>query len=166
MLPDWQNVQRLLIHSSKLEVMLISPALATLRQLLPSVAITLMVSPTLSELASQLIVDEILAHEGAGTNYLNAERELALIELLTSKSFDAAIIFTNVGESPYPLAYICYLAGIPIRLGQSLEFGGSILSQWVKSRLDQVNPHLFLLESAGFPTPLVLNEASCNHYAS
>ena len=72
-------------------------------------------------------VDEVLVYDGTLFTS-NAERELALIETLSRRAFDAAFIFTDDQESPYPLAYICYLAGIPIRLGRSQEFGGSVLS--------------------------------------
>ncbi len=132
MLPDsWKKNQILVIHLCALEdVALISSALKELRQKQPFATITLMVSPSLSQSASHLPgVEQVLVCENTDFTSLNAERELALIELLSRSSFDAAIIFTKPGESPYPLAYICYLAGIPIRLGQSQEFGGNVLSQ-------------------------------------
>lgn len=55
-----------------------------------------------------------------------------LIQQLRQQPLDAAVILTAIDESPYPLAYVCYLAGIPLRLGQSQEFGGGLLSDWVK----------------------------------
>ncbi|MBE9159300.1 hypothetical protein IQ265_21055 [Nodosilinea sp. LEGE 06152] len=50
------------------------------------------------------------------------------IAWLRQQQFDAAVIFTAPGQSPYTLGYLCYLAGIPIRIGQSCEFGGQVLS--------------------------------------
>jgi hypothetical protein len=50
------------------------------------------------------------------------------IAWLQQQSFAAALIFTNPGRSPYSRAYLCYLAGITIRLGASCEFGGGVLS--------------------------------------
>lgn len=129
---SWKNVRQVLvINLSNFEdVMLTTTALETLHQALPSAIITLMASPSGSQLASQLpCVDQVLVYESSGFTSSNAERELALIELLSRSAFDAAVIFTNAQESPYPLAYICYLAGIPIRLGRSQEFGGSLLSR-------------------------------------
>lgn len=164
MLPDiWQNVQRVLvIQLGNLEdIVLTKPALETLRQSLPDAAITLMVSPTLSQMVQLPGVEQILVYEGTGFTSLNAEPELNLIKQLSRSAFDAAVIFTNAG-SPYPLAYICYLAGIPIRLGQSQEFGGSVLSQCLKFKFDtSVNKYLLLLKSAGFPVAGGL----CDHYA-
>ncbi len=155
MLPDcWQNVRRLLVALGSVEdVVLTEPALRTLRQLLPDAVITLMATPACSQVAlRQTWVDDVLVYE-SGVMSANTEREIALIETLRDRCFDAAIVFTN-NQSPYPLAYICYLAGIPIRLGQSQEFGGSVLSQCVKPQeLDThlLDKQLFLLESAGFP---------------
>jgi len=55
----------------------------------------------------------------------------ALIDLVAEvrlRHFDAALIFTRAQVSPYLAAYVCYLAGVPVRLGQSCEFGGGVLS--------------------------------------
>lgn len=129
----WQHVRRALaIWLGSLEdVVLITPALQKLRQSLPDAAITLMTSPSDSQAGQLPWVDDVLVYEGTLFTS-NAERELALIETLSRRAFDAAVIFTNNRESPYPLAYICYLAGIPIRLGQSQEFGGSVLYPLLK----------------------------------
>jgi hypothetical protein len=50
------------------------------------------------------------------------------IAWLRQQQFDAAVILTAPGQSPYTLGYLCYLAGIPIRIGHSHEFGGQVLS--------------------------------------
>jgi ADP-heptose:LPS heptosyltransferase len=150
MLPDFTNVQRVLVmqlgsHQDLMQTIL---ALQKLRQLVGDATITLMVSPCSSEISIELPwVDEVFVYEGGGT-FVDAERELALISKLRQSAFDCAVIFTNPGESPYPLAYICYLAGIPIRIGQSQEFGGGVLSEWVKlppKETQPVDKHLFLL---------------------
>lgn len=54
--------------------------------------------------------------------------EISLITQLAKLNFDAVLIFTQPTQSPYAIAYCCYLAGIPIRVGQSSEFGGTVLS--------------------------------------
>lgn len=72
---------------------------------------------------------------------------------LKQGGYDAVVIFTGITQSPYPLAYACYLAGIPLRLGQSREFGGGVLSHWVKSDPEITDPavwHLLMLQAAGF----------------
>jgi hypothetical protein len=80
-----------------------------------------------------------------------------LVEQLQEPTFDAVLILSAPGYSPHPIAYACYLAGIALRFGQSREFGGSVLSHWVKSRSD-VSPaehYLHLLEGLG----LIINPA-------
>lgn len=70
-----------------------------------------------------------------------------LVAELRSLSCDAAVILTSVGQSPYSAAYLCYLAGIPIRIGCSCEFGGGVLTHWVKTlpEKEPVDRHLSLL---------------------
>lgn len=62
----------------------------------------------------------------------------ALITAIADGQFDAAILFTGACGSPYALAYCCYLAGIPIRVGQSREFGGAVLSHCITPPIDPV----------------------------
>jgi hypothetical protein len=50
------------------------------------------------------------------------------IAWLRQQRCDAAILLTGPGQSPYTLGYLCYLAGIPLRLGTSWEFGGQVLT--------------------------------------
>jgi hypothetical protein len=87
---------------------------------------------------------------------------LQLIELLQSIGFDAAIMLTLPNHSPFSLAYLCYLAGIPIRIGQSQEFGGGVLSLCVQPPAEPVSLleyNLHLLKVAGFPTINTATEA-------
>ncbi|MDQ4077193.1 MAG: glycosyltransferase family 9 protein [Chloroflexota bacterium] len=157
----WENVRRILaIRLDNIgDVVMLGPALRTLRQALPEASITLMASPGGSQVASLLPwVDDVMVHraiwqDASGTMPLDPAREQALVETIWARGFDAAVIFTSFSQSPYPPAYVCYLAGVPVRLGQSKEFGGSLLSQSVKPLPDdvhQVDRNLHLLESAGF----------------
>jgi hypothetical protein len=80
--------------------------------------------------------------------HASLEGELSdLIAEVRSLSCDAAVILTSAGQSPYSAAYLCYLAGIPVRIGRSLEFGGGVLTHWVKTlpEKDPVDRHLSLL---------------------
>lgn len=73
-----------------------------------------------------------------------------LIATLLALKFDAAIILTQPRSSPYSLAYFLYLSGIPIRVGQSSEFGGSLLSHPIQPLLDIASPiayHQHLLQA-------------------
>jgi lipopolysaccharide heptosyltransferase II len=162
MLPDvWSNVRRILaIRLDNVgDVVMLGPALRTLRHALPSASLTLMASPAGSQVAPLLpwvddvMVERVVWQDASGAMPLDPEREQTLVQRIRSHDFDAAVIFTSFSQSPHPPAYICYLAGIPIRLGQSKEFGGSLLTQWVKPLPDsahQVDRNLHLLEAASF----------------
>ena len=162
MLPSgWQGVRRILaIRLDNIgDVVMLGPALRTLRQALPEAAITLLASPAGSQVApllpwvDEVLVERVVWQDASWSMPLDPARELVLVETIRARAFDAAVIFTSFSQSPYPPAYVCYLAGVPIRLGRSKEFGGSLLSQWVKSAPDethQVDRNLGLLEAAGF----------------
>lgn len=65
---------------------------------------------------------QLLGTDGGTVNWLNA------IAWLQQRQFDGAFVITAAGQSPYTLAYLCYLAGIPVRIGRSAEFGGQVLT--------------------------------------
>jgi hypothetical protein len=58
------------------------------------------------------------------------------ITRLQSEEFDQCVIVGDGVSSPYPLAYACYLAGIPFRSGVTSEFGGKLLTR----RVDPAGP--------------------------
>ncbi|MEN6496240.1 MAG: glycosyltransferase family 9 protein [Thermoguttaceae bacterium] len=156
----WLAVQRLLaIRLDNIgDIIMLSPALQTLGQALPKAELHLMASPTGSQAAPLLPwVDRAFVHRAiwqdiSGSRTLNLAGQQELVETLRQEQFDAAIIFTSFSQSPYPPAYACYLAGIPVRIGQSREFGGEVLSHWIKPLADethQVDRNLHLLEAVG-----------------
>jgi hypothetical protein len=71
------------------------------------------------------LVDRIITHT---TTWQDPAKEKELVENLSQFDFEAAIILTKKNESPYAFAYLAYLAEIPIRMGRSREFGGSVIS--------------------------------------
>lgn len=142
------------------DVIMLSPALRTLRFAFPRARITLLASPAGNQVAPMLPwVDEVLTRrvvwqDASGAMPFDPAREMDLVEEIRARRFDAAFIFTSFSQSPWPPAYACYLAGVPLRYGQSKEFGGSLLTRWVKSVPDEVHQterSLFLLESLGLP---------------
>lgn len=157
MLPEvWRGVQRLLViepgDSEAAEAL--NLVLRQVRQALPMVEITVLFSTKLHEVNFCLPwVDVVWQHEGvdlAGASKLELVQDL--LAMLRRGQFDAAIVFTHPGYSPHPLAYLCYLAGIPQRFGQSSEFGGGVLSHWVKplpTTTTIIEYYLFLLQSIG-----------------
>ena len=143
---NWQDVKRLLVWLGDLDIE-IQPALRLLRDSLPNASIVLLTS---SRVIQELLpfVNETLYYT---SGWQQATAEKTLIETLQTKQLDAAIIFTK--ESPYPFAYLCYLADIPIRIGLSTEFGGGVLSHPLGPPENSKNRYLYLLESANLPIP-------------
>jgi ADP-heptose:LPS heptosyltransferase len=142
------------------DIVMLSPALRALRAGYPSAHITLMASPAGSQVAPLLPwIDDVITWRAVWQDIgkevpLEPEKEAALVTLLNKNQFEAAFIFTSFSQSPYPPAYACYLARIPMRVGQSNEFGGGLLSHWIKPLPDityQVERNLHLLREVGIP---------------
>jgi lipopolysaccharide heptosyltransferase II len=160
------------------DVIMLGPALRALRAYFPQAQITLMASPAGSQVAGLLPwIDEVLTwralwQDVSGSVEEDPQREKELVDYLQQQNFEAAFIFTSFSQSPHAPGMICYLAGIPVRVGHSKEFGGSVLNLNAKPPEDcghQVERNLALLELAGIPIhdrslelfvpPLVQNEA-------
>jgi ADP-heptose:LPS heptosyltransferase len=140
------------------DIVILTPALRALRKAFPDASITLLTSPAGSQLRPLLPwLDDMIVWRAIWQDVSSAQpfdplREQRLIQLLRDGCYDAAFIFTSFTQSPYPPAYACYLAGIPIRVGFSREFGGGILSHWGRPPMDnghQVDRNLALLGMAG-----------------
>jgi ADP-heptose:LPS heptosyltransferase len=113
----------------------LQPLLSHLKQRLPHRQIGRLT------VASEPLADWLLAD--ANQPAVLIQDDIALIDQLVQHQFDAVIIFTQPAESPFSIAYLCYLAGIPIRVGQSSEFGGTLLSHPVQPPLDPVSPEVY-----------------------
>ena len=142
------------------DVVMLGPALRALRQGLPSARITLMASPAGALVAPLLpwvdsvMVERVVWQDASGGLALDPDRELELVARIADRRFDAALIFTSFSQSPWPPAYACYLAGVPVRAGQAADFGGSLLNRVVAAtdrETHQVDRNLHLLEGLGFP---------------
>ena len=156
----WAEARRLLVMrlDNIGDVVMTSPVLRALKENLPAASITLMASPGGKEVAPLLPwVDEVLPWrvlwQDLGRLPHEPEREWKLIETLQEGRYDAAIILTSFKQTPHPAGYACYLAGIPLRLGESKEWGGGVLTDEASSapdELHQVERNLRLIEHVGF----------------
>ncbi|MDX2215227.1 MAG: hypothetical protein SFY66_18330 [Oculatellaceae cyanobacterium bins.114] len=171
---DWRAVGRLLVvggNPQPAEVLSLHAALSFVRRALPEVDLTVLTVETLDLEALQAMQIEAIAlvdrersdqdlqptdssayntplDQGSRADLMQQAKPL--IQHLGDRRFDAALIFTTPTQSPYAWAYLCYLAGIPIRIGQSQEFGGRVLSTWVSPPLEEVSTteyYLHLLQS-------------------
>jgi ADP-heptose:LPS heptosyltransferase len=83
------------------------------------------------------------------------KREQQMIAQLREGQFDGAIIFTSFRQSSLPSAYLCYLAGIPLRLAASIDGPGSLLTTRHKHperMMHEVERGLDLVGSIGLGT--------------
>ena len=158
----WERLKRVLVVrlDNIGDLVMLGPALRSLRKALPDSHITALITKAGAKIVPLLpwvdehIVCRPIWQEISPSITFDASGDLRLAEGLRARRFDAAFIFTSFSQSPYPPAFVCYLAGIPVRVGQSKEFGGRVLTEWVKAPPDemhQVDRNLFLLQSAGAP---------------
>ena len=144
------------------DVLLMTPAFRAIRQALPGAHLALLAGPAGCEVGrlDPDIDETILYHALSEDVYFrlpqNPEREMAAVEALKKRNFDAAIIFTSYKQSALPAAYLCYLAGIPLRAAGSFEGSGSLLTH--RHRYEEIVPPkhetlrgLELTEFLGFP---------------
>lgn len=142
------------------DVVMLGPALRAMKEALPQARITLLGTKAGMHAVPLLPwVDDAIEwrpiwQDVGGTMPLDPEREHDLIGLMKARRFDAAIVFTSFSQTPHAPGYACYLAGIPLRAGESKEFGGSVLTTELRGAEDgmhQVERNLRLVEALGFP---------------
>lgn len=156
----WSSIRNLLVMrlDNIGDVIMTSSALRSLKENLPQARLTLMASPGGSLVAPLLPwVDDVLTWrvlwQDLGRLEFDPAREWRLVETLRDRQFDAVIIFTSFNQSPHPAGFLCGLAGIPLRLGESKEIGGFALTNELSAAPDeihQVDRNLRLIESVGF----------------
>ncbi|WP_019140409.1 glycosyltransferase family 9 protein [Noviherbaspirillum massiliense] len=135
--PRWNQARNLLcIRLDQLgDVLMCTPAMRALKQAVPGRRITLMSSGSGGAVARFVPeVDELIEY---ASPWMKISRphdlsvDLAMVETLRARGFDAAVIFTTYSQSPLPAALFCYLAGIPLRLAHCHENPYQLLSDWV-----------------------------------
>ncbi|MBV9387685.1 MAG: glycosyltransferase family 9 protein [Chroococcidiopsidaceae cyanobacterium CP_BM_ER_R8_30] len=157
---EWAKARNILVMrlDNIGDVIMTSPALRALKENLPECRITLMASPSGVQAATLLPwVDDVLPRrvlwQDLGQLDFAPAREWELVQTLRDGNFDAAIVFTSFSQSPHPAGFLCYLAGIPLRLGESKELGGGVLTTEVATapeEMHQVERNLRLISSVGF----------------
>jgi ADP-heptose:LPS heptosyltransferase len=139
----WRTVRRVLaVRLDNLgDVLVTTPAIHAIKQSLPMLAcgvpgasLTLLVSPVGAQ-AGRLNpdIDEVIVYEAPWMDPWHklpqdADREQRMIATIKEREFDGAIIFTSFRQSALPAAYLCYLAGIPLRVAASIDGSGSLLT--------------------------------------
>jgi len=140
-------------------VVLSGPALRALRRAAPRARLDLLAAPAGAAVAPLLPeVGEVLVASVSWQQLdpaaVPAEEDLALLDRIRAGRYDAAVLLTSFTQSPWPAAQLCRLAGVPVRVGTSKEFGGAALTHWVPSppdELHQVDRALRVLARVGVP---------------
>ena len=145
------------------DVLLTTPAFRAVREALPDAHLALMAGPAGCAVGRlNPDIDETILYRAPNEDvYFELEqdpgRELEAMKNLKRGNFDAAIIFTSYKQSALPAAYLCYLAGIPLRAAGSFEGPGSLLThrhryaETVPPRHESLRG-LELTGALGFPT--------------
>lgn len=117
------------------DVLMCTPAMRAVRQSRPGRRITLLSSN--SGVAAVPFIPEIDAAIAYAAPWMKSSTthdpacDLALVQTLRARDFDAAVIFTSYSQSALPAALLCYLAGIPLRLAHCHENPYRMLSNWI-----------------------------------
>lgn len=117
------------------DVLMTTPAFRALKQCYPAARLTLLTSSMGAGIAEY--IPEIDAVIRFDVPWVNLQREaegaaiMQLIATLKAAEFDAAILFTVFSQNPLPAALICYMAGIPLRLGYCRESPYALLTDWL-----------------------------------
>ena len=117
------------------DVLMTTPAIKALKQT-GDRQITLLTSHSGAAIAALVpAIDRVIAYDPpwmkATTPRQSSQPELAMVERLRENEFDAAVIFTVFSQNPLPSAFLCYLAGVPLRLAHCHENPYQLLTNWV-----------------------------------
>jgi len=140
---EWQSARNILcIRLDYLgDVLMSTPAIHALRESIPGARITLLTSAVGAAAARHIPdIDDAIVYHAPWLKHSephSREEDLAMIETLAAKHFDAAVIFTVYSQSPLPTAMLCHLADIPLRLAYCRENPYTLLTHWVP----ETEPH-------------------------
>ena len=149
--PEWRHAGRiLLIRLDNLgDVLVTTPAFRAVRQSLPHAKISLLCGPVGAQ-AGRLNgdLDEVIEYEAPwmdpwGHRAQDSAAESRIVKEIAQRRFDGAIIFTSYRQSSLPAAYLCYQAGIPLRVAASVDGAGALLTTRHKHAADYTGhfPH-------------------------
>jgi lipopolysaccharide heptosyltransferase II len=130
---SWQNVSRVLcVRLDSLgDVLMCTPAIRALKKTF-GCHTTLLTSGSGAAVAPYVPeIDEALVFSAPWMKAKGPRSDAEMIAQLAAGRFDAAVIFTTYSQSALPAAYLCYLAGIPLRLAHCRENPYGLLTDWV-----------------------------------
>jgi lipopolysaccharide heptosyltransferase II len=135
----WTNCRNILcIRPDNMgDVLMSSPAIRALKETFGA-SITLLTSSAAASIVPHLsCIDDLIVYNlpwiKAGS-YINNDDFFPIINEISKRQFDAAVIFTVFSQNPLPSAMIAYLAGIPRRLGYCRENPYELLTDWIPDK--------------------------------
>lgn len=119
------------------DVIMTTPAMRALKLAHPDRRITLMTSSAGAAIAPLIPeLDDVIVYDAPWLKLTAPRRdsspEFEMIDQLRRAEFDAAVIFTVYSQNPLPSAFVCYMAGIPLRLAHCHENPYQLLTHWIK----------------------------------
>lgn len=108
------------------DVLMTTPALRAVKEGRAGRRVTLLTSPA-GAVTGRLVpeVDDVIVYDApwmkSTTRVNDPAPDLAMIETLRARHFDACVIFTVHSQNPAPAALLASLAGIPLRLAHCRE---------------------------------------------
>ncbi len=150
-----RRVRRLLVRSTNWigDAVMTTPAVRAIRRNFPAAEISLLVKPWVAPVfAHSPHVDRLISFEDPGPHKGVAGR-LRLARDLRRERFDAAILLQNAFEA----ALVCFLAGIPVRVGFDTDGRRLLLTHPVRlapsvKKIHQSAYYLHMLQGAGLAT--------------
>jgi lipopolysaccharide heptosyltransferase II len=143
------------------DVLMTTPAMRALKERVPGRRLTLLTSAS-GAVAARLVpeIDAVIEFAAPWMKPASGgpAADAALLRQLTGEQFDAAIVFTVYSQNPLPAAYLCWLAGIPLRLAHCHENPYHLLTDWVRDpepadlRRHEVRRQLDLVAAIGCRT--------------
>jgi lipopolysaccharide heptosyltransferase II len=117
------------------DVLMCTPAMRALRDTRPRRVLTLLTSPGGAAAAPFIPeIDHVVQYQAPWMKTSaahDATADIAFAAQLAQQGYDAAVIFTSYSQSALPAAFLCYLAGIPLRLAHCRENPYRMLTDWV-----------------------------------
>ncbi|GAA4178275.1 glycosyltransferase family 9 protein [Phytohabitans flavus] len=158
---DWAALRRILVvrPDNLGDVVMAGPAVRALHRAAPDARLDLLAAPAGAAVAPLLphlgaVLTAAVSWQQLDPDEVAPDADRGLIRRIAGARYDAAVVLTSFSQSPWPAAYLCRLAGVPVRVGESKEFGGAGLTHWVPAPPDethQVDRMLRVLERVGVP---------------
>lgn len=118
------------------DVLMTTPAIRALKAARPGRRITLLTSRSAAQAAPFVpAIDEVLSFDAPWVKHAMPPAIGScddMRDVIRSRGFDAAVIFTVYSQNPLSAALFCYLAEIPLRLAHCRENPYHLLTDWVR----------------------------------